>query len=139
MTDLFDQHRVIDVDTHLTEPPDTWTRSFPASKHNIVPHIERIDGADVWMADGERLGAPGYYSMAGWDGIMPQSTPRTFDEIAPAMFDPAARLAFMDAERPSSTHSSTACPLPPHHRTRCVTSLRWPTSPMPSRCVDSSP
>jgi hypothetical protein len=57
MTDLFDTHRVIDVDTHLTEPPDTWTRSFPASKHNIVPHIERIDGVDVWMADGERLGA----------------------------------------------------------------------------------
>jgi predicted TIM-barrel fold metal-dependent hydrolase len=98
MTDLFDTHRVIDVDTHLTEPPDTWTRSFPASKHDIVPHIERIDGVDVWMADGERLGAPGYYSMAGWDGIMPQSTPRTFDEIAPAMFDASARLAFMDAE-----------------------------------------
>ncbi|NCY15942.1 MAG: amidohydrolase [Actinobacteria bacterium] len=98
MTDLFDQYRVIDVDTHLTEPPDTWTRSFPASRHDVVPHVERIDGVDVWMADGERLGAPGYYSMAGWDGIMPLSTPRTFEEIAPAMFDPHARLAFMDAE-----------------------------------------
>jgi hypothetical protein len=28
-------------------------------------HVERIDGNDVWMAAGERLGHPGYYSMAG--------------------------------------------------------------------------
>jgi len=98
MTDLFDRFTVIDVDTHLTEPPDAWTRSFPTSRHGQVPHIERLDGRDVWMADGVRLGAPGYYSMAGHDGIMPQSIPETFDDIAPAMFDPAARLAFMDGE-----------------------------------------
>ena len=98
MTDLFDQYRVIDVDTHLTEPPDTWTRSFAASQHDKVPHIERVDGVDVWMVNGERIGAPGYYSMAGWDGIMPLSTPRTFDDIAPSMYDPAARLALMDTE-----------------------------------------
>ena len=75
MTDLFDTYKVIDVDTHLTEPPDTWTRSFPASLHDKVPHIERVDGVDQWMVSGERIGAPGYYSMAGFDGIMPISTP----------------------------------------------------------------
>jgi predicted TIM-barrel fold metal-dependent hydrolase len=98
MTDLFDRYRVIDVDTHLTEPPDTWTRSFPKSLHDSVPHIERIDGVDVWMCAGERLGAPGYYSMAGHDGVMPASTPKTFDDIAPAMYDAEARLAFLDQE-----------------------------------------
>ena len=71
MTDLFDRVRVIDVDTHLTEPPDTWTRAFPASLHDKVPHIERIDGRDTWMVNGDRIGSPGYYSMAGHDGIMP--------------------------------------------------------------------
>ena len=55
--------------------------------HDQVPHIERIDGNDVWMAAGERLGAPGYYSMAGWDGVMPVSIPKTFDEIPPTMYD----------------------------------------------------
>ena len=55
MTDLFDTQRVIDVDTHLTEPPDTWTRSFPLSMHDKVPHIERIDGRDVAY----RVGAAG--------------------------------------------------------------------------------
>jgi predicted TIM-barrel fold metal-dependent hydrolase len=98
MTDLFDRTRVIDVDTHLTEPPDTWTRSFPASLHDQVPHIERIDGRDTWMVNGERIGSPGYYSMAGHDGIMPASIPETYDDIAPAMYDAKARLEFLDRE-----------------------------------------
>ncbi|HVM67447.1 MAG TPA: amidohydrolase family protein [Acidimicrobiales bacterium] len=96
-TDLFARGAVIDVDTHLTEPPDVWTARMPASRHDDVPHIERIDGKDVWMAAGQRLGAPGYYSMAGWDGVMPQSIPPTFDEIDPAMYDPVARVRFLDA------------------------------------------
>lgn len=98
MTDLFDRHAVIDVDTHLTEPPDAWTARLPKHLHDQVPHIERIDGRDTWMAGGERLGAPGFYSMAGWDGVMPASIPDTFDDINPAMYDPAARLQFLDEE-----------------------------------------
>jgi predicted TIM-barrel fold metal-dependent hydrolase len=98
MTDLFDRVKVIDVDTHLTEPPDTWTRSFPASLHDKVPHIERIDGRDTWMVSGNRIGSPGFYSMAGHDGIMPASIPDTFDDIAPAMYDAKARLEFLDRE-----------------------------------------
>ena len=60
-TDLFDRFSVIDVDSHLTEPPDVWTARVPASKRDQVPHIERIDGQDTWYANGERLsplGAP---------------------------------------------------------------------------------
>ena len=91
-TDLFDRVAVIDVDTHLTEPPDVWTARVPASMHEQVPHVERIDGNDVWMAGGERLGHPGYYSMAGWDGVMPVSIPKTFDDIPAAMYDADARL-----------------------------------------------
>ena len=87
-TDLFDRLRVIDVDTHLTEPPDVWTARMPTSLHDDVPHIERIDGRDVWMAGGTRLGMPGYFSMAGHDGVMPLSVPNTFDDIPKAMFDP---------------------------------------------------
>ncbi len=28
-TDVFDRVAVIDVDTHLTEPPDVWTARVP--------------------------------------------------------------------------------------------------------------
>jgi len=50
------------------------------------------------MAGGVRLGAPGYYSMAGHNGVMPASIPETYDKIAPAMYDAKARLEFLDAE-----------------------------------------
>jgi len=97
-TDLFDAFDVIDVDTHLTEPPDVWTARVPKALQDLVPHIERIDGQDVWMVDGQRIGAPGYYSMAGHDGIMPASIPQTYDEIDPSMYDASARLRFLDAQ-----------------------------------------
>jgi predicted TIM-barrel fold metal-dependent hydrolase len=98
MPDLFDRFQVIDVDTHLTEPPDVWTARMPVALHDRIPHVERIDGRDVWMADGNWIGAPGYYSMAGWDGVLPVSTPPTFDEIAPSMFDAGARVKLLDEE-----------------------------------------
>ena len=97
-TDLFDRFKVIDVDTHLTEPPDVWTARMPTSLHDKVPHIERVDGRDTWMVNGESLGTPGYYSMAGFDGLMPLKIPETYDEIAPSMYDAGARLEFMDSQ-----------------------------------------
>ena len=98
MTDLFDRFRVIDVDTHLTEPPDVWTARVPERMRDKVPHVERHDGQDVWFADGVRIGAPGYYSMAGFDGVLPASVPATFDDIPASMYDGAARLRFLDEE-----------------------------------------
>lgn len=95
--DLFDRYRVIDVDTHLTEPPDVWTSRVPAAWHDAVPHIERVDGRDVWMAAGERIGTPGAYSMAGFDGVIPDM-PATYDEIAPPMYDAHERLRFLDEQ-----------------------------------------
>ena len=98
MTDLFDRYRVIDVDTHLTEPPDVWTARMPAKVHDLVPHIERRDGRDVWVADGNVIGGPGFYSMAGFDGVLPASVPATYDDIAPSMYDGAARVQFLDEQ-----------------------------------------
>jgi predicted TIM-barrel fold metal-dependent hydrolase len=98
MTDLFDRVRVIDVDTHLTEPADTWTARVPLAIRDQVPHIERIEARDCWVAGGQRLGAPGFYSMAGYDGLLPGTIPETYDDIAPAMYDSKARLEFLDAE-----------------------------------------
>ncbi len=95
--DLFERFDVIDVDTHLTEPPDVWTARVPAAWHDRVPHIERIDGRDVWMAGGERIGTPGAFSMAGFDGVIP-TMPMTYDDIDPSMYDAKARLQFLDEQ-----------------------------------------
>jgi len=98
MTDLFDRFDVIDVDTHLTEPPDVWTARVPAAMHERVPHIERVEGQDVWMAEGQRLGTPGHYSMAGFDGVIPAKIPNTYADINPAMYDAKARLELLDEQ-----------------------------------------
>ena len=97
MPDLFDRFRVIDVDTHLTEPPDVFTSRVAAKWGERVPHIARVHGYDVWIADGGRIASPGSASMAGWDDLPPKGPP-TYDDIDPAMYDPKARLEFMDAQ-----------------------------------------
>lgn len=96
-TDLFDRFDVIDVDTHITEPADVFTSRVASKWGDMVPHIERIDGEDIWMANGERIGKPGSSSMAGFDGVVPDC-PATYDDIPSAMSDPVERLRFMDAE-----------------------------------------
>ena len=96
-TDLFERFEIIDVDSHITEPPDVWTARMPASMHDKVPHIERIDGVDAWVADGERISSPGAVSMAGYDGVIPEY-PKTFDEIPATMWDAKARIGHLDAE-----------------------------------------
>ncbi|HUP75722.1 MAG TPA: amidohydrolase family protein [Acidimicrobiales bacterium] len=95
--DLFDRFGVIDVDTHLTEPADLWTSRVPSAWHDQVPHIERVDGKDVWMAGGTKLSTPGIVSIAGWPECIP-SHPPTFDDIDPAAYDAHARVAFMDEQ-----------------------------------------
>ena len=119
-TDLFDRVAVIDVDTHLTEPPDVWTARVPASMREQVPHIERIDGNDVWMAAGERLGHPGYYSMAGWDGVMPVSIPKTFDEIPAGDVRRRRRACASSTSRASTRRCSTRTSAASGTATSCV-------------------
>lgn len=96
-TDLFAQHRVIDVDTHVTEPPDVWTSRMPSSWGDAVPHVERHGGWDLWFSGDRRIGSPGSASIAGWDGFAPNGPP-TFEQIHPSMYDAQARLAWMDEQ-----------------------------------------
>jgi len=51
----FGGRKVIDVDTHLTEPHDLWTRRAPASLKARVPQVKVIDGVESWVIDGDKL------------------------------------------------------------------------------------
>ena len=84
--DLFDRYRVIDVDTHLTEPPDVWTARVAAKWGDLVPHIERRDGEDAWVVGDKVIFKPGFVSMAGFDGTVPEH-PATYDDIPAACFE----------------------------------------------------
>lgn len=94
---LFERFGVIDVDTHITEPPDTWLGRMPSKWGEAIPHIERIDGFDVWVINGTPYAKPGNTAMAGFDGTLPDG-PATYQDMHPAAWDPAARIEFMDQQ-----------------------------------------
>lgn len=94
---LFERFSVIDVDTHITEPPDTWSSRMPSKWGEAIPRIERIDGFDTWVIDGKPFSKPGNTAMAGFDGTLPDG-PATFDDMPRAAWDADARLAFMDSQ-----------------------------------------
>lgn len=94
---IFERFRVIDTDTHVTEPPDLWTSRVASKWRARVPQVKRVGRKDVWMIEGQTVGFPGIFSMAGFDGSFPQF-PDTYADIPPASYDARARLAHMDAE-----------------------------------------
>jgi predicted TIM-barrel fold metal-dependent hydrolase len=51
----FGGRKVIDVDTHLTEPHDLWTRHAPARLKDRVPQVKMHNGARSWVIDGDTL------------------------------------------------------------------------------------
>ena len=50
--------RVIDADTHLTEPHDLWTSRAPAAFEDRVPHVVDVDGEPTWVVDGVGSAGP---------------------------------------------------------------------------------
>jgi len=102
--DLFDRVAVIDVDTHLTEPPDTWVARVPSSMHDAV---RTWNASTATTCDGRRRAprSPGLLSMAGFDGVMPVTIPKTSTR-SPPRCTTRRRLAFLDRE------ASAPSPLP---------------------------
>jgi predicted TIM-barrel fold metal-dependent hydrolase len=94
---LFERFGVIDVDTHITEPPDTWLGRMPSKWGEAIPHVERVDGFDTWVINGQPYAKPGNTAMAGFAGTLPDG-PATYEDMPTAAYDPQARLAFMDEQ-----------------------------------------
>jgi predicted TIM-barrel fold metal-dependent hydrolase len=92
--------RVVDADTHFTEPHDLFVKRAPAAYRDRVPHVESVDGKPTWVVGSGTLGG-------AWGGsVIDKAGDRypfkdTFlnwelDEIHEAVYKPKARLALMD-------------------------------------------
>ena len=46
--------KIIDADTHLTEPHDLWTKRAPAKWRDRVPQVKMHDGQMCWVIDGDK-------------------------------------------------------------------------------------
>ena len=84
-TPIFEKYNVIDIDTHVTEPPDVWEGRVAKRWGDRVPHIQRVGELDLWMVGDLPIGMPGAYSAAGHDGTFPDFR-KTYADI-PASTD----------------------------------------------------
>jgi predicted TIM-barrel fold metal-dependent hydrolase len=97
-TSVVDRIKVIDADTHVSEPEDLWTSRVSIKKWgDLVPHIrwDPDDQEDVWYFGGERFAAAAGPAMAGWREFPPSHPPRLAD-ADPGSWNPIERLKRMD-------------------------------------------
>ncbi len=92
--------KIIDADTHLSEPADLWTSRAPARYRDLVPQQRQINGRGRWVIGGDiDLGGTGASSVVdpqggktygvGWMKL-------DVSEVHAASSQIPARLAMMD-------------------------------------------
>jgi uncharacterized protein len=86
---------IIDADSHVTEPRDVWTSRVPSKYADDVPHVERVDGADLWVLCGARIGSVGVTAPAGWPTFPPEYPP-TLEDCHTGAYESTSRLEYMD-------------------------------------------
>jgi predicted TIM-barrel fold metal-dependent hydrolase len=95
---LFQGIKIVDCDTHFTEPKDLWTANAPAGMKDKMPHVRRIDGADQWYIGDKHFGSIGGNVIAkDKNKLLGRLAFQNYDQIAPGSYDVAARLEDMDA------------------------------------------
>src|SRR5262245_7449034 len=102
VTDAVRALKIIDVDTHLSEPHDLWTRRAPAKMRERVPQVKMHNGRMSWVIDGDQSigygAAPS--SVILKDGSKARSTAfktLTMDDVHPASALARPRLQVMDS------------------------------------------
>jgi predicted TIM-barrel fold metal-dependent hydrolase len=88
---------IIDVDSHVTEPPDLWTSRVSGKWREQVPYVRWDEGAqeERWFVGDFRLSGVGASALAGWPKHFPHYPPRLSD-TDPAAWDPNERLRRLD-------------------------------------------
>jgi uncharacterized protein len=96
ITDL----KVIDVDTHLSEPHDIWTSRAPAAFKDRVPQVRVVEGRPAWVFDGVVLGPARAASVVRRDGTKSLGSEELFsltlDESHPGASQVGPRVELMD-------------------------------------------
>ncbi len=93
---IAERFNVIDVDTHIVEPPDLWTSRVSKRWGDLVPHVKPDrNGVERWYMGEERLPAAGAVAQAGWKDY-PPSFPATLAQADPAAWKAVDRLERMD-------------------------------------------
>jgi len=94
-------YKLISADSGVVEPPDIFSSRLSADLRDRAPKLESVNGGNAWMLDGfdpvplPRTAATG----SGYrSSIRRNGKPISFDEVLPAVFDPAERLKAQDSD-----------------------------------------
>ena len=101
MVKLVDGLRVVDVDSHMTERHDLFTERAPKGYEHRMPHVEEIDGMDMWVIEGHTFGKAGSGGTIDHEGKKhpfraSQGGTWRIGDVHPAAWDPAERIRLMD-------------------------------------------
>lgn len=99
--DIFAGVKIIDADTHLTEPFDLWTSRATPSFRNRVPQARKVDGRWMWFVNGDvplpfgdtaaSVIAPNLEKLYGLDFMS-----RALPDVHPSSSDTPERVQMMD-------------------------------------------
>ncbi|WP_261566550.1 amidohydrolase family protein [Frankia gtarii] len=110
---LTDDMQLISVDDHLIETPDIWQKRLPRRYLEDGPQVieatgEEFDqygfgqrvpkGAQVWKLEGRVYGQLGLNAVAGKPSEEIGTEPSRYEDMRPGCYEPAARVADMDAD-----------------------------------------
>ena len=97
MTMLAEGREVVDADSHMTERHDLFTERAPKGFEDKVPHVEPIDGEEMWVIEGKAFGKAGSGGTIDPDGKKhpfhdSQGGSWGIEDVHPAAWDPEERL-----------------------------------------------
>jgi uncharacterized protein len=95
---LFQGIKIVDCDTHFTEPPDLFTKNAPAGMVSKMPNVRRKDGIDRWYIGDTDLGSMGGNVIAAdHNKLLGRLSYQNYDQINPGSYMVRPRLEEMDA------------------------------------------
>lgn len=95
---LFKGIKIVDCDTHFTEPPDLFSANAPAGMKDRLPRVVRVDGMDRWKIGDKDFGSIGGNVIAAdHNKLLGRLAYMTYDQIHPGSYLVKPRLEEMDA------------------------------------------
>lgn len=94
---LFAGIKIVDCDTHFTEPADLFSANAPAGMKDKLPHVRRINEIDYWYVGDKNFGSLGG-NVIGKDHnkLLGRLAYQNYDQIDPGSYAVKPRLQAMD-------------------------------------------